>query len=108
LPPPDGDLPLIAECRLDLDGLRVQRDRYRRIGEHIERLERGPRRLDVWLRPDVDLGLVREAVAVERECCPFYEIEVDPDARRLSLSVDEGAQDPALDAIRFALTGRAD
>jgi hypothetical protein len=102
-----AELPLMAECRLDLDGLRVQRDRYRRVGRHIERLERGPQRLDVWLRPEVDVGLVRETVDVERECCPFYAIDLDEDARRLSLSVADQAQDPALDAIRFALTGAA-
>ena len=98
--------PLIAECRLDLEGLRTQRDRYREIGEQIDRLEREPQRLEVMLRPEADPALVRETIAVERECCPFYEIGYDPDARLLSLSVETAEQDPALDAIRFALTGR--
>jgi hypothetical protein len=104
---PGQELPLIAECRLDLDGLRRQRDRYRRIGEHIERLQRRPHRLEVWFEDGVDGELIRETVDVERECCPFYRIDLDEEARRLSFSVDEEAQDPALDAIRFALTGTA-
>ena len=46
----------IAECRLDLDGLRAQRDRYRALGRHVKRLERGPGRLDAWLGPEVDVA----------------------------------------------------
>jgi hypothetical protein len=104
----DGDPALLAECRLDLDGLRAQQDRYRQIGEHIERLERRPGRLDVWLDPAADPRLVEATVEVERGCCPFYAIDFNRGERRLSLSIGEPAQDPALDAIRYALTGSAD
>jgi hypothetical protein len=99
------DLPLIAECRLDLDGLRAQRNRYGRIGQRVERLERRPQHLDLWLTPDADTDLVRETIAIERDCCPFYETSFSLAERRLSLSVADTAQDLALDAIHFAITG---
>jgi hypothetical protein len=100
-PSVDGDPSLLAECRLDLHGLRAQRERYREIGEHIEHIERGSGRLDVWLDPDAD----PRPVEVERGCCPFYAIDFSRVERRLSLSVAEPSQDPALDAIRYGLTG---
>jgi hypothetical protein len=98
-------LPLHAACRLDPKGQRQQRDRYRAIGKHLDRLEREPERLTAWLGTEVDLALVQETIDVERDCCPFYEIGFDSSERRLSLSVASPDQDPALDAIRFALTG---
>jgi hypothetical protein len=98
-------LSLPASCRLDPEGMRRQRDRYRAIGEHLERLERGPQQLEARFGPEVDLDLVRETVEIERDCCPFYEIGFDSAEHRLSFSVSTPEQDPALDAIRFALTG---
>jgi hypothetical protein len=97
-------LPLLGECRLDFEGQRQQRDRYRAIGTHIDRLERDALHLTAWLGPEVDLALVAETIAVERECCPFYAIGFDFSERRLSFSVTNPDQDPALDAIRFALS----
>jgi hypothetical protein len=44
-------LPLHAACRLDPKGQRQQRDRYRAIGKHLDRLEREPERLTAWLGP---------------------------------------------------------
>jgi SAM-dependent methyltransferase len=101
---PGPELP-IAECRLDLDGSRAQRDRYRAIGAGIARLARQPNRLDAWLAPEADPGLVAEAINVERECCPFFEIAFDPAERRLSVGVTDPSQEPALDAISYALIG---
>jgi hypothetical protein len=98
-------LPLPAACRLDPEGQRQQRDHYRAIGKHLDRLERKPEQLTAWFGTEVDLALVRETIEVERDCCPFYDIDLDPSERRLSLSVASPDQDPALDAIRFALTG---
>jgi ubiquinone/menaquinone biosynthesis C-methylase UbiE len=97
----------IAECRLDLDGARSQRDRYQAIGAGITRLARQPNRLDAWLAPEADRALVAEAIEIERECCPFFEIAFDPAERRLSVGVADPSQEPALDAIRYALTGES-
>jgi SAM-dependent methyltransferase len=97
----------IAECRLDLDGARSQRDRYRAIGAGITRLARQPRRLDAWLAPEADPALVAEAIEVERECCPFFEIAFDPAERRLSVGVADSSLESSLDAIGYALTGES-
>jgi hypothetical protein len=94
----------IAGCRLDLPELRVQRDRYRAIGRHLERLERHPCRLDARFSPDLDTALLEEAIEVERRCCSFLAIHHDPAEHRLSISVEDPTQDPALDALTFALT----
>jgi len=90
-------------CELDADGLRAQAERYRRAGEGAELLQRSPRRLLARLREDVDVSDVTEAIAIERDCCPFYEIDWDPGSRRLSFGVARPEHEPALGAIAAAL-----
>jgi hypothetical protein len=97
------ELPLVAECRLDLDGLRAQRERYRGLGERVAGMEREPLSFAIQFDPAVDAALVAETVAVERDCCPFFELRFDAEARRLTVSVREPEQAPALDALLFAL-----
>ena len=92
-----------ASCELDAEGLRAQAERYGRAGEGADLLERSPRRLLVQLRAGVDAAEVSEAVAIERECCPFYEIDWNPDSRRLSFAVARAEHEPALGAIVTAL-----
>ena len=94
----------IAECRLDLSGLRGQRDRYRALAQHVDRLWRTRGRLEVSFSPAVDEELLSEAIAVERECCPFFGIAYDAAAHRLSIAVADLREDPALDALRYALS----
>lgn len=94
-------LPL-AECRLDLPALRRQRDRYQRIGRQVTGAARGPSTLEVDFDADVDELLLAETLAIERECCPFFRLDYDAAARRLSVSVEPG-HEPALDAIEHAL-----
>jgi hypothetical protein len=103
------ELPVIAECRLDVDGLRRQRDRYRALGRHVTRAERHAGRLAVEFDPSTDFDLLAETVAVERDCCPFFRMRADVPRRELVISVGEPAQDPALDAIAesLGLTGDA-
>ena len=90
-------------CELDADGLRAQAERYRRAGEGAELLERSPRRLLAQLREGVDVSDVTEALAIERDCCPFYEIDWDAGSRRLSFAVTRAEHEPALAAIAEAL-----
>jgi len=92
-----------ASCELDADGLRAQAERYWRAGEGAELRERSPRRLEVQLGDGINAAEVSEAVAIERECCPFYEIDWDPDTRRLSFAVARAEHEPALGAIVTAL-----
>ncbi len=98
----------VADCQLDLAGLRTQRDRYRAAGKRFERLERTPQRLEVWFGRELDVALIEEAIEVERGCCPFFAMRFEPSERRLSISVDDPAHHPALDAIQHALTGSPD
>ena len=93
---------MAPSCGLDEAGLRSQLERYRRVGEGARLVERSPRRLVVELGELVDETLIREAVDIERACCPFLEIDW-PQRRRLMISVSRSADEPALDVIASAL-----
>ena len=95
-------LPVVASCSLDADGLRRQRERYRRAGEGAKVAEKDTRRLVVEVEPGSE-ETVAELVAVERECCPFFGLDWDAGRRRLSVSVAEREHEPALEAIAYAL-----
>ncbi|MEA2224969.1 MAG: hypothetical protein QOE67_251 [Solirubrobacteraceae bacterium] len=96
-------LPTAPSCALDDIGLRAQYERYRRAGAGARVLHRSSLRLVVELDQHVDTRLVEQTIAIERECCPFYELGFEPDRRRLSVSVSRPEQAPALEAIAFAL-----
>jgi hypothetical protein len=96
-------LPLAASCALDGTGLRAQCERYRQAGAGARVVERSALRLVVQLDQHVDPTLVEETIGIERECCPFYGFGWEPERRRLSISVSQPDQAPALEAIGFAL-----
>jgi hypothetical protein len=96
-------LPMAPSCALDETGLRLQYERYRRVGAHACLLDRSDRRLIVDLDEHVDRELVDELVATERECCPFFGLDWQRDRRRLAVSVSQAEHEPALEAIAFAL-----
>jgi hypothetical protein len=98
---------MAPSCALDEDGLRSQLKRYRQAGRNARLIERAPRRLVADLDKNVERELVAEAVAVERECCPFFTLTWEPDRRRLTVAVSQAAHEPALDAIAFALNLQA-
>jgi hypothetical protein len=60
---------------------------------------REPRRVVVRFASDLPRDRLEAALAVEGGCCPFIGVEYDPAARLLSLTVDQAAHDPALDAL---------
>jgi hypothetical protein len=97
---------MIAACRLDAGGLRLQRDRYRALGAHATTVSRKPQRLTVRFDAGVDLDLLRETVEVERGCCPFFGLAPDLERRELVVSVAAPEHDPALDAIADQLRRR--
>jgi hypothetical protein len=101
-----NELP-IAQCELDGAGLAAQRDRYARLAAAVDGLDRRPGQLVVRFGPDVDTTLVEETLAVERSCCPFFRLAFDASARRLEIRVDRSDEDPALDALQFALATAA-
>jgi hypothetical protein len=96
-------LPMTRTCALDEGGLRSQLERYRRAGQGARLVERSRRRLVVDLDDHADGKLIEEAVAIERECCPFFALDWEPARRRLTVSVSHTEHEPALGAIAFAL-----
>jgi hypothetical protein len=103
------DLPLadqtpIAECKLDLEGLRAQRERYRKLSAALEGTERAAGVLTARFSPALDEELLNRTLAIERECCEFFRIDYDAADRVLTVRVDDTQLDPALDGLRHALT----
>ncbi len=94
---------MAPSCALDETALRSQYERYRQTGMGARVVERSPLHLVVELDQHVDTRLVEETIAIERECCPFYELGWEPDRRRLSVSVSRPKHAQALEAISFAL-----
>jgi len=95
---------MAPSCSLDEDGLALQLQRYAEAGRRARLVQRTPRVLVADLDAHVDVELVGELVAVERECCPFFELSWQPRTRRLSVSVSAAEHEPALDAIAYALS----
>jgi hypothetical protein len=96
-------LPIAPSCALDEAGMRSQLERYRHAGTGARLVEQTRRRLVVDLDRQIDTRRVDELVAIERECCPFVELRWEPNRRRLTVSVSRAGDEPALDAIAFAL-----
>jgi hypothetical protein len=90
-------------CSLDEVGVRSQLARYRTVGEAATVLVLDRRRVSVHVGDEVPNTLIDELVAIERECCPFFELAWEPNARRLTVSVPDAEHEPALEAIGFAL-----
>ena len=97
------ELAPIGECRLDQVGLRRQRDRYAALGRQATAIRREPGRLTVEFDTTLDRHLLREAVRVERECCPFFQMTLGEERPELTVSVSHADHEPALDAIAYAL-----
>src|SRR5207247_11439622 len=71
----------IASCRLDLEGLRRQRDRYAHLAADVDAIERTGESLPVGFPRGVDEALLRETIEVERGCCPFFRFELSGSER---------------------------
>ena len=97
-------LPIVpVSCSLEAPGLSAQRERYRVLGEGASMIERDRRRLVIRLSHEVSDTLIEELIAVERGCCPFFELDWNPDRRHLLVAVSSADHEPALDAIAYAL-----
>jgi hypothetical protein len=103
------EVPLpLAACRLDGAELRGQADRYRQLGATATRVERENGTLTTRFSADLDERLLDETIAIERDCCSFFDISYQRAERRLAISVHDPEHAPALDALQVALTGRTD
>jgi hypothetical protein len=94
---------MAPSCALDEAGMRMQRERYRVVGADARLVERSASRLVVEIDGQVAVARVEEVIAVERECCPFFMLDWEQDARRLTVSGSQAEHEPALNAIAFAL-----
>jgi hypothetical protein len=96
-------LPMAPSCALDEAGLLLQLQRYRHAGRGAALVDRTPRHLVVQFDQHVNAGVVDAAIAVERECCPYFTLDWQAPTRRLTISIAEPEHEPALDGIAFAL-----
>ena len=100
------ELPMvIADCGLDQVQLAEQLARYRRLGALATACDRSALALTVSFALDAEPepALLRETIAVERECCSFFALGYDQTQRRLTVSVKDATRRPALDAIEAAI-----
>jgi hypothetical protein len=93
----------IPSCSIDEAGLADQRARHARLAPNVTRLERADEAIVLEFDEDYDREALDSLIAVERECCPFFEFDFDPAQRRLRVTVGETEQAPALDALGAAL-----
>jgi hypothetical protein len=99
-----NSLPMVpVVCPLDETDLRAQLARYRVVGEGAAILEHSRQRLVLRVRPAISDVVVNELVAIERRCCPFFDLGWEPNERRLSICVSRSDHEPSLDAIAYAL-----
>jgi hypothetical protein len=89
---------------LDQDGIEQQRARYLRLSRDAGPVVREPDAVTVQFRPGFDRHALDEAMAVERQCCPFFEFEFGASDRRLRVTVKDRDQLAALDVIAEALS----
>jgi hypothetical protein len=93
----------IPSCSLSAAGLERQRARHARLAPDVVAAQRSEAGLEIRFATGYDRDALAELVAVERECCPFFELRIDEDERSLRAWVGDPAHAPALDALAAAL-----
>jgi hypothetical protein len=101
---PSASAAVPPSCTLDRGGLEGQRERYRRAGAAVVAISRERHALIVDFAPELDREALRELMAVERECCPFFRFRFDDRRRRLQVGVERAEQAAALEAIETAFS----
>ena len=92
----------IPSCVLDEAGMREQRARYALLAGSVTRIEREPEAVLIDFDRDLDRHTLDRALAVERECCPFFTFAFDEQSRSLQATVTSIDHVPALDAVAHA------
>src|SRR4051794_39021036 len=95
------ELPIL-QCTLDAAGAREQAARYAEVASHVKSISRSPFTLIAAVDAEVDGELMKELIATERACCPFFQISWF--SGTLAVEVSSPAHAPALDVIAEALT----
>jgi len=80
-----------------------QLGRYRTIGKGAEVIALEPRRVAVRVTDGVPEKLVRQLIAIEQACCPFFGLDWDSERRVFAVSVQSAEYEPALEAVTYAL-----
>ena len=93
----------VPSCALTEEGVQTQRERMQRLGPSVAGFQRSEDRVTIEFRAGYDQPLLDEALAVERECCPFFHFAFDQPARRLTVSVEDPEHRAGLDALAHAL-----
>lgn len=77
----------------------MQRRRFQRLALHTVRVQRFADHLQVEFASGFPRHALEEALAVERQCCPFFLFEFDEASRRLRVSVQDTYQGAALEVL---------
>jgi hypothetical protein len=94
---------MVPSCSLTKAGLEGQRRRQARLAPHIRRRALTGNTLLVVFDEGLDRATLEEMVAIERECCPFFELSFDEGSHALTIAVGEADHLPALAALARAL-----
>ena len=89
----------LPSCALDEAGGREQQARHDRLALSVVKVERRDETLLFGFAEGYDRKALAEMVAVERECCPFFEFDFDEGKRELRVGVSDREMLPALEAI---------
>jgi hypothetical protein len=100
---PTQALATVPSCSLDDAQLTQQLGRYARLAPAVEEIRKEGETLLVRLSRGFERDVLAELIAVERECCPFFEFGFDETQRRLRVSVPDTEHAPALNAIAAGL-----
>ena len=99
------ELPMAPRLRARRRSLVAQLDRYRRLETTAISITHRELQLVVRFDVDADLELLRETIAIERQCGSFFTLDYDASDRRLSITVDNPDRLDALRALLSALRG---
>lgn len=93
----------IPSCAATPEELVQQRERQARLAPGVLDIERAESAVVISFAGDFDRAALDEMIEVERRCCPFFLFDLDESELRLTMTVREPDQRPALEAIASAL-----
>lgn len=92
----------IPTCALDEAGRLRQYARYQHLATSVRGVQHEREAVVVQFDDRFDRDLLERALAVERECCPFFVFQFEESQQRLAITVRATDQLPALEAIAAA------
>jgi hypothetical protein len=96
----------LPSCALDEAGVQAQQARHARLAPSVTNLERQAETVLFAFSDDYDRQALEEMVAVEKQCCPFFDFAFNEGRRELTVGVKEEEMLPALEAIAAHLGAR--